>query len=170
MQVTEVSLANRSELYFRGRPFATVESSERGDRPDGLELLFAGERRLELPAAADVGEEHRIPRLFLIGGNSEDSVFIFGGEKAYRLSTKGEVEGVVQTFRSFEDAEYWATKFIQRAHDIVIIYEAGVMVLNETLNVTFQKRKLFNDFFVSMEADSIKFVTDHETEWHMQLT
>jgi hypothetical protein len=105
----------------------------------------------------------------LIEGKPDSRFFVFGGEKAYWLSVEGKVENVLKTFRTYTDAEYWETRVIERPNDIVIIYEAGVLAVDEDLNIKCHKSKLFNDIVASIEGDSLRLLRDHDTEWHMQL-
>jgi hypothetical protein len=169
MKVSEVTLAKRATLSLNGREFGAAECAPVADRADALRIQLKNGGELELPAAVDVSEQLRAPRIFLIEGESSDAVFLFGGEKAYRLSIMGEVDAVLQTFRTYKNAEYWNTDIIARPHDVVIVYEAGVLVVDEALAPKFHKSKLFNDFFASLEGDSVRLLRDHETEWRMQL-
>lgn len=117
----------------------------------------------------DISERLRTPRIFVIEGKQNETFAIFGGERIYWISTSGKIEKDFQTFRTYADAEYWETKLIERPSDAVLIYEAGVSVIDEDLRITCHKAKFFNDFFVAIEGDSITLLRDHNTEWRMQL-
>jgi hypothetical protein len=49
-----------------------------------------------------------------------------------------------------------------------MIYEGGVLAMDENLQVRWQKKKFFNDVFLALEADRLKFVQDGETQWSMR--
>jgi hypothetical protein len=169
MKVTEIALANSSPFYFQGKQLGTIERGSLAGRADSLKVRIGGGSFLELPAAVDISEQLRAPRVFLIEGKPDGRFFIFGGEKAYWLSVEGRVENLLTTFRTYTDAEYWETRVIERPNDIVIIYEAGVLAVDEDLNIKCHKSKLFNDIVASIEGDSLRLLRDHDTEWHMQL-
>jgi hypothetical protein len=169
MRVTEMALSNSSPLYFQGKQLGTIEREALAGRADSLRLRIDCGSFLKLPAAVDISEQLSTPRVFLIEGTPDSRFFVFGGEKGYWLSIEGKVENVLQTFRTYTDAEYWETRVIERPNDVVIIYEAGVLAIDEDLNIKCHKSKLFNDLVTSIEGDSLRLLRDHDIEWHMQL-
>lgn len=169
MRVTELVLANGSPFHFQGKQLGTIEYGTLTGRADSLKVRIGDGSVLDLPAAVDISEQLRAPRVFLIEGERKDRLLVFGGEKAYWLSAEGKIENVLKTFRTYADAEYWETRIIERPNDIVIIYEAGVLAVDEDLNVKCHKSKLFNDVVASIEGDSLRLLRDHDMEWHMQL-
>ena len=72
-------------------------------------------------------------------------------------------------FRSSGDEEYWTTTILEQPSALIIVYEAGVLLIDESLKVLMHKKKLFNDFFVAIEYNGLKFKRDHEDEWVMPL-
>jgi len=169
MRVNEITLTNSSPLFIEGQQVGTAERGADASKADFLRIRFSSGSFLELPGGVDISEQLRAPRFFMIKGMSDSRLFIFGGENAYWLSTEGKIENVLKTFRTYADAEYWETKIIERSSDIVIIYEAGVLVVDEALTIKCHKSKLFNDVFSSIEGDSLRLLRDHDTEWQMQL-
>jgi hypothetical protein len=168
MRVTEITLASRSPLLFEGKEIGTLECCRSREGDSSLRLRFDERTLLELPAV-DHSERLDYPRVFVIAGKPSDTLVLFGGEQVYWLSTEGKLRKIFKTFRSSDTEEYWETQIIERSRDVVIVYEAGILVIDENLAITCHKQKLFNDFFVSIEGDSIKFLRDQETEWQMQL-
>jgi hypothetical protein len=168
---TEIELTGVQPLRFRGKQIGTAELRETRDRNDGLALHFETGAHAELPAAVDVSEELSIPRIFIIEGADPNTFMLFGGERLYWISTGGEVNSEIALFRELGEAEYWTTDIIQRdgAAAVVIIYEAGVLMIDEALQVRWHKPKLYNDLFVAVEENVLKFRRDHEEEWFMRL-
>lgn len=169
MKITEIAIIGVVPLYFQRRQIGSVETRTCGGRIDCLGIRLGCGVFLELPAAMDISERLRTPRIFVIEGKQNETFAIFGGERIYWISTSGKIEKDFQTFRTYADAEYWETKLIERPSDAVLIYEAGVSVIDEDLRITCHKAKFFNDFFVAIEGDSITLLRDHNTEWRMQL-
>jgi hypothetical protein len=169
MKITEVAIIGVVPLYFQRRLIGSVETRICADRIDCLGIRLECGAFLELPAAMDISERLQTPRIFVIEGKPNETFAIFGGERLYWISTAGKVEKDFQTFRTYAEAEYWETKLIERPSNTVLIYEAGVTVIDDDLKVRCHKAKFFNDFFVAIEGDSITLLRDHDTEWRMQL-
>jgi hypothetical protein len=51
----------------------------------------------------------------------------------------------------------------------ILIYEAGVLLIDDSLAVVWHKPKLLNDEFVAIEGAARKFVRDHDFSWLMLL-
>jgi hypothetical protein len=94
---------------------------------------------------------------------------IFGGEIAFWIRTDLTQIARLDLFRQSRFEEYWTTTILDQTTALIIIYEFGVLVIDETLKVLMHKKKLMNDFFVSIENNVLKFVRDHEEEWLMPL-
>ena len=147
MILTELTLAGREmELRFRSEVIAVLEQRNLFGKNDGLRIRFKLAGSLDLPAAIDVSERLPCPRLFIIEGGPDDRFLTFGGEKLYWISHDGSILNELSLYRHYQDAEYWETKFITRSQDLVIIYEAGVLILDPDLHVVFHKKKFLNDF------------------------
>lgn len=169
MKITEIAVIDVVPLYFQRREIGSVEARTCVGRIDCLGIRLKCGVFLELPAAMDISERLRTARIFVLEGKPNETFVIFGGERISWISTAGKVERDFQTFRTYAEAEYWETKIIERPSDAVLIYEAGVSVIDEDLRIRCHKPKFFNDFFVAIEGDSITLLRDHDTEWRMQL-
>jgi hypothetical protein len=110
------------------------------------------------------------PRLFVIEKNPPDSFVIFGGERVYWVTDEGKFLHETSLFRRLDCSEYWTTQVIEDRQRIIVIYESGVLALDEDLRVRWHRKKFFNDVFVSSEDDVLKFVQDHDTPWNMRAT
>jgi hypothetical protein len=170
MIVTELRMTEKeSELRFRNEVIALLEQQELGGKNNGLRIRFKLGACLDLPAAIDVSERIRSPRVFIVEGNRDDMFLTLGGEKLYWISPGGTVVSELSLFRHYQDTEYWETKFITKSSDLVVIYEAGVLILDANLHVVFHKKKFLNDFFISLDGDRAKFLQDDAFEWVMDL-
>ena len=169
MKITEIEISGVVPLYFRGKQIGSIEARMCVGRMDCLGIQLECGVFLELPAAMDVSEQIGVPRITVIEGKPAETFVIFGGERIYWISTAGKVEKYFQTYRAYDFTEYWVATVIERPGDAVLIYEAGVTVIDEDLNIRCHKEKYFNDFFVSLDGNSILLLRDHETEWRMQL-
>ena len=170
MEWTEIELTGVRPLHFKGKRIGTAERRDAsGSRVDSLALRFDTGAHAELRAAVDVSEHLSNPRVFIIEGTSPDTFLLFGGERMYWLSTSGEVKSEFVTFREWGDEEYWVTDIIQHQRAIVIIYELGVLMIDEALRVRWHQPKYFNDDLVTVEGDALKFSRDGEEEWFIRL-
>jgi hypothetical protein len=93
-----------------------------------------------------------------------------GGTRLHHLAADGSRRGATELFRRSADQEYWQTKIVERERDLIVIYEAGVLVIDETLKIPFHQPKLYNDVFSNIEGNEIRFVRDHDREWVMALS
>ena len=169
MKIIEIAIIGVVPVYFQGRRIGSVEARKCAGKIDCLGIRLECGVFLELPAAVDISEQLETPRIFVIEGKPNETFVLFGGERIYWISTGGRVEKDFQTFRTAPYTEYWGTKIIERPRDVVLIYEAGVLVMDEDLRIGCNKAKFFNDFFVAIEGDWITLLRDHDTEWRMQL-
>lgn len=135
-----------------------------------LRVQFETGQRLELPSAVDVSELISDPRIFIIEGKLLDQVLLFGGGQCYVVGSQGAVEHSFSLFRSEGDEEYWVTTFLERAPDLIIVYEAGVLAIDASFTVLWHQRKYYNDVLDGVEEDRLIFVRDHDTKWQMSLT
>ena len=95
---------------------------------------------------------------------------IFGGEKAHWILEDGRLFGEYLTNRVSDLTEYWETQFTQINDGLIVIYETGVLALDQLLEVRWHTRKYINDFFASMANGSLNFLRDHDLEWSMQIS
>ena len=166
----EIELTGVRPLHFKGKRIGTAERRDAwGSRVDSLALRFDTGAHTELRAAVDVSERLSNPRVFVIEGTSSDTFLLFGGERLYWVSTTGEVRSEFATFRKWGDEEYWVTEIIQRQGAIVIIYELGVLMIDEALQVRWHQPKYLNDDLIAVAGDALKFSRDGEEEWLIRL-
>jgi hypothetical protein len=110
-----------------------------------------------------------LPKSFHHRRNLTRYVPALGGEKAYWLTSDGVIKAELQMFRRRGEEEYWTTRIIELGSEIIVIYDAGVLTIDEMLQVRWHKSKLLNDDFVAIERNTLKFVRDHDREWFMRL-
>ncbi len=169
MKWTEITLRGVQPLQFGGKRVGTVERRETGDRIDGLAIHFDAGPHVELRASVDVSEQLECPRVFVIEGAPRDAFLLFGGEKAYWLTSDGAVKAESPLFRKWGEEEFWTMRILDHGSGVVVIYEAGVMAIDEALQVRWHKLKLLNDQFVALEGNVLKFARDDDAEWFMHL-
>ena len=172
MRVAEIQLIRREPLSFKGRALATVEQQLGDDGIDqGLVMRFDSGPELLLPGAIDTSEERSAPRILVIEGTPENAFIIMGGEKIYRLTTSGKFRVLDSLFlRADRDEEYWTIDTIYRNEGIIIVYETGVLRIDEALEVRWHKRKFVNDFFIGLREDFLVLSRDDGPEWSIRLT
>jgi hypothetical protein len=174
MNILEIQFPKTSgaqPLEFRGRQIGTLEglrSRNLGDGDDLLHISFDGVADLKLPWAVDISQQLKLPRVLVIEENPLDSFALFGGERMYWVTDKGTLLHEISLFRQLDATEYWTTEVVEDGRGIVITYDAGVLALGEDLRVRWHRKKFFNDVFVGLDGDILKFVQDHDTPWSMR--
>ena len=169
MRITQYNLTASRSLTLNGEEVATIERTDYYDRINGLRITSKDGRLLDLPGGVDISEQLDVPRVFVIEGVDRERFFVFGGEVAFLISANIKEIARFDLFRSYGEAEYWTTTVLERPSALIIVYEAGVLLIDESLKVLMHKKKLFNDFFVAIDDNGLKFVRDHQDEWHMPL-
>ncbi|MBA5871845.1 MAG: hypothetical protein GDA68_17905 [Nitrospira sp. CR2.1] len=124
---------------------------------------------LELPDAVDAGEMLDDPRVFVLEGRRIDHVCLIGGAQTYSISSIGGIEKSERLFRENRFTEYWNTLLFDRQDDLLIVYESGVLILDDLFRVRFHQKKMINDVLSNVGKNRLTFVRDHETEWSMDL-
>jgi hypothetical protein len=169
MKITEIRLSKGAQrLEFRGRQIGTLERLHSRTTGDILHISLESGADLNLQSAVDVSQQLRCPRIFVIEGNPLDSFVVFGGERMYRVIVDGRILCETSLYRRFDDTEYWTTKIIEDRRGIIIVYEGGVLAVDEDLKVRWHRKKFFNDVFVAAEDNVLKFVRDHDAPWSMR--
>ena len=169
MKCAEYKLTAPEDLILQSVRVGTIERREYYDRTNGLRIVSNDGRLADLPGAVDVSEQLEEPRVFVIEGVDTNRFFIFGGENAFWVSTDLTETSRLDLFRKAGLEEYWTTTVLEQSRTLIFIYEAGVLAIDERLQVLLHREKLINDFFVAIEHDALKFVRDHEEEWLMPL-
>jgi hypothetical protein len=170
MEWTEIELTGVRPLHFKGKRIGTAERRDAwGSRIDSLALRFDTGVHAELRAAVDVSEHLSNPRVFIIEGTSPDTFLLFGGERMYWISPNGAVKSEFATFREWGNEEYWMTEIIHQQGALVTIYDSGVLMIDEALQVRWHQSKYFNDDLAAVEGGALKFSRDGQEEWFMRL-
>jgi hypothetical protein len=66
-------------------------------------------------------------------------------------------------------AELTASEIIRHQDALIVIYESGVLMIDEALQVLWHQSKYFNDDFVAIEGRALKFSRDGQEEWLIRL-
>jgi hypothetical protein len=169
MKWTEITLYGKELLSFEGRQVAMVERQQDGSRINALVIHFNTGIHVELRAAVDVSEQLPYPRIFVIESDLRDKFMLVGGEVAYWLTPDGSVQAELSLYRKWGEEEYWTTSMLEDEKGIIVIYEAGVLAIDDALQVRWHSPKLLNDNFSGMEHDTLKFDRDGDTTWFMRL-
>jgi hypothetical protein len=132
-------------------------------------IAIPGKTELDLLDAVDDGQTVDEPRIHAIFGERPDEVFLFGGPKAYRLSSAGEIHGPIELYREREFEEYWYTTLVNTEQGVVIIYETGCLLLDSALRVRWHVEKYVNDFFDKVVGNRLEFLYDHDDRWSLSV-
>lgn len=170
MKINEILLDQAKAYGGDGFRVAAVAPEDCSGRGDCLELRLTACPALRLTAVVDISERLDRPRVFYAESTVTTSVLLFGGETAYRVSCKGEIEYSMPLFRQVGDAEYWILQIVDQDDRLYLIYEGGVLALDDAFTKLWHVRKFFNDELVSIEKEALRFCRDHELKWFVRLT
>jgi len=157
-----------TSIDFRGRHLASAARFESDRQVNCLTLRFDRGKVLQLDAAVDVSEALERSRVFIVEGKQEDAFLILGGEKAYWITADGDVRLSLPLFRKSGETEYWVSRIAESAAMMFFIYEAGILAIDEGLNVRWHRPKLFNDNFMVVENGFLKFSRDGSADWKVR--
>jgi len=172
MKWTELIVSNPTSLVFPDGIEAGITYYYQVVRSEWYShavIAISGKSEIDLLDAVDDGQTVDEPRMHAIFGERLDEVFLFGGPKAYRLSSAGEVRETVELFRNRELEEYWYTDLLATEPGIVVIYEKGCLLLDNALRVRWHVEKYINDFFDRVADNRLEFVLDGEERWSLSL-
>ena len=169
MKHLQYNLTELRPFTIDGVTLGTLERVDHYDRINGLRIVTKDGHQVDLPGAVDISEELDEPRVFVIEGADPDRFFVFGGEIAFWVSVDLTQIERLKLFRDAGTEEYWATTILEQPQALIIIYEAGVLVIDERLQVLMHQKKFFNDSFITIEENALKFVRDHDEKWLMPL-
>jgi hypothetical protein len=172
MRWTELSLSGPSFLIFADGSSATIRwhrKLRRGEPEDSAEVLFPGGRSFELTEAVDAGETVDTTRIFAISGKSAGLVLLLGGPIAYRVYNSGHAEEAFRLYRESAYAEYWETQLTETDLGLLVVYEGGVLLLDEDLRVVWHRKKYFNDFFGGIQGEKLSLLRDHQKKLILSL-
>lgn len=163
------NLTTPQSLVVQGQTLGTIERISFRDRINGLRIRSIEGPQIDLPSAVDISEQLDSPRVFVSEGVDPNRFFVFGGEIAFWVSTDLTQVSRFDLFRRTGLEEYWTTTILEQSQSLMFVYESGVLVIDERLQVVTHREKLINDFFVAIEGDAVRFSRDHEDEWLMPL-
>ena len=169
MKLNAYNLTTRQSLVVQGLTVGTIERIDHRDRINGLRVRGRDGRQLDLPSAVDISEQLEEPRVLIAEGIDPNRFFVFGGEISFWVSTDLTEIARLDLFRETHLEEYWTTTVLEQPRALIFIYEAGVLAIDERLQVLMHQKKFINDFFLAIEDNALKFVRDHEEEWLMPL-
>lgn len=169
MNCAVTTLNGVQSLRFGGKRIGTIELTETINRIDSITIHFDVGSQLVLPSAADVSEQLYCPRVFVMEGTPSDMFLIFGGQFIYWITHDGQIRHKDSLFRTWGEEEYWTMEVIEHGSLTIVIYEAGVLAIEETLRVRWHSPKMFNDHFLALEGNMLKFLREEEVEWLMHL-
>jgi hypothetical protein len=169
MRYSEFDLRGRCPLIFRNSQIADIERFDSENRIDSARLCFINNVCIDLEKVVDVGEALDAPRVFTVEGEPNDSFLMFGSEVVYWLSINGGHRNVLKLYREYQFAEYWKTQFVDNDLGLFIVYEAGVLLVDRSLQVRWHVPKYFNDELVGVEPGRLWFLQDHDIKWAMRM-
>lgn len=168
-RVTMIELAGRQPLQVRLKQVGTIWRPDAEHQPATITLQAIDGANKYLHDAVDLGEMLDVPRVFLLEGTLSDRFMLLGGCTAYALATDGAIISTFRLLRTRGTEEYWSMQFVKWRSNLVVVFEAGILVIDSELRPVWQHGKLFNDTFVSLEGDTLTFLRDHEEKWQLQV-
>lgn len=172
---TELKLGNPGHLRFPKGKRAEVRFLDQGAplqsrRKESALISFAEDGSLDLAEVVDSSPNNDEPYVLVISGDSQDRLFLFGGETSYVISSEGQVVGSTPTFRKRRNAEFWRTEVVPLDDDsLLLVYEVGALVIDSMLNIRWQVEKALIDFFERRDGSELIFLRDHETPYSIDL-
>ncbi len=163
MKITEVELTDSSILVFPDGATAELRYSAPqwgGDKREVLRVQFPTANEIELDDAVDNGETTDYPRIHSIAGSPRESLLLFGGPMAYTISSGEQIIERIGLFRTWDCAEYWSTEFAESSEGLMIVYEAGVLVVNQCLTPIGHIKKRFNDVYRGIHDGKVVLTDD----------
>jgi hypothetical protein len=122
---------------------------------DDLSVKFASGPELVLAGVIDADERFLWPRLHLFVGVDPTQLLFFGGPAAYRVRSDGHVLERLETQRDLADYECGSLDVITAGDIAVIVYEVGILVIDDDLRRRWLRRKYMNQHRVTLEDDAI---------------
>ena len=169
MKHNSYNLTTPQSLVLHGQTLGTIERITFRDRTNGLRIRSIEGLQIDLPSAVDISEQLESPRVFVSEGLDPNRFFLFGGETAFWVNTNLTQVSRFDLFRQTGLEEYWTTTIVEQPQSLIFVYESGVLVIDERLQVVMHHEKLINDFFVAIEDNALRLSRDHEDEWLMPL-
>lgn len=157
MIVQETPLATGAEIAFPSGMSARIAlvatESKWGAR--SVTFVSGDAPDIVLRDAADVSQTSPYPRVFVVFGTPNDQVATVGGMFVYWIRSNGSVIASELLHRVVQDEEYWSTFFVEIPQGVLVIYEAGILLLASDLHLVWHRQKLYDDQFRAIRAGSI---------------
>lgn len=141
-----------------------IRQNSDGQRKFYLEIRVNGVAH-HLPEVVDTSQGPREHRVWLLMSDRDESVAIFGGLIAYWLDSSHQLASKEKLFREASDEEYWELKAVLLPRGALVVYEGGVMLLEESLKVRWHIRKRYNDSVELVENGCVHFLSETGERW-----
>jgi hypothetical protein len=170
MKWMRVELANEVSLPdVPGLKAALVQINSRDGRRREVLRIGSVEWSVDLDDAADTSQGPSKKAAYVVVSESRDRLFLFGGTMAHRLSMDGRIESQFRLNRDPIDEEYWTTKFHTCDEGLLVEYEGGLFLLEESLEVLWHRNKAYNDQVEGLRDGLVHMVADHTRNWSLSL-
>ena len=145
--------------------FSLCEEIRGSARELQLCVALSKGKNVRLPDVLDTSAFALEPTVTVITGLPGAGMFLFGGESAYRVGCDGSEVQKEETHRESRDGEYWDLNPVPCEHGVLLVYEAGVLLVNEQLQVVWHRKKFYNDRFDGLDGDVLNFLRDEADHW-----
>lgn len=85
-----------------------------------------------------------------------------GGCYSYIFNLEDSSVRKIELFRERRDSEYWYSKYELTEFGLLIIYEGGILLLNEMLNQEWHISKYYNEYVTQIKDDKIYLEIEDE--------
>ena len=164
MKHQELILRDKHSLVFQDGVVMHLRVHQ-GD----LEVRFDSGKVLMLRNVIDRSETLEDLRVFVVEGRLPRTLLLLGGRQTYLISSQGYAAEQIALVREDGDEEYWSLNIFHGVKESVVLYEGGILVLDDLLAVRFHQKKLFNDKLIEMDERRLKFQRNESIEWYFNL-
>jgi hypothetical protein len=148
---TSMPLDEPQELQFPDGQEIMIDCRDADFDHLGVRFSFGLDR--VLPQAVDADERLEWPRVTVFTGNNPSEMFFFGGPIAYRLRSDGEIVPRVETHRNLAEYECGRLDVLRYQNLAVIVYEIGILAIDDGLRPRWLKRKYMGEEEMAIEGD-----------------
>lgn len=163
MNWVQLQLRGRVTLPFVGdkQCFARLAGNELGS-PDRRDLVVETGlyQATTLSRVVDTDQALAMPRVLVIQGSEPSELFLFGGEMAYWLTSDGKIAGEAPTYRDYRIDDLWSLEIIPFGENLIVVYETGLLVINEALELKWQRRKYIGEHLHLVNDDKVQLVDE----------
>lgn len=163
----EVDLSACRQIEIKGKSLSigkSINADDKGRRAKVLQLASSGGNLIELESAVDNSQCLDYPRVFLIFSESVgDNMVVLGGRIVYWLDTIS-----MRAYKSYvleredQDVEYWENEILPVEFGYLIVYEAGVFLIDGQLDLVWHRSKSYNDKVELSDQSTMKIISDDE--------